>query len=104
MVSNESLERLRTQKELTAGQKAFLQKALDYYKGFAAEAASDEAGRKLEAAHSFASDSCCRPLASGWRRKRRTGRRQRSTRSWRPTSPPSLDTAGTWPTAKTTWA
>ncbi len=53
MLSKEMIERLGTQKELTAGQRAFFQKALAYYREFADEAATDEEGRKLVAdAHS----------------------------------------------------
>jgi serine/threonine-protein kinase len=53
MISEEMIGRLALQKELTAGQKAFLQTALDYYREFAAEAADDEAGRLLEAHAQF---------------------------------------------------
>ncbi len=49
MISQEMIEPLWSQKELTAGQQAFLKTALGYYKEFAAEAATGEEGRKLEA-------------------------------------------------------
>jgi serine/threonine protein kinase len=53
MVSEDMIERLGSQKELTKNQRQFLQRALDYYRDFAAEAATDEEGRKLEAEANF---------------------------------------------------
>src|SRR5581483_8437445 len=53
MVSPEMIERLGSQKDLPRGQREFLQKALGYYKEFAAEAATGEEGRKLEADAQF---------------------------------------------------
>lgn len=57
MISNEMIARLGTQTELTTGQREFCQKALAYYRDFAAEAATDEEGRKLlaDAHHRVAS-------------------------------------------------
>jgi serine/threonine protein kinase/tetratricopeptide (TPR) repeat protein len=49
MISRDMIERLGAQKELTKGQREFLQTALGYYKEFAGEAATDEEGRDLEA-------------------------------------------------------
>src|SRR5207253_2445856 len=49
MVSREMIERLGTQKKLTPGQREFLQKALGYYREFAAETETEEEGRELEA-------------------------------------------------------
>jgi serine/threonine protein kinase len=49
MVSENMIERLGSQKELTKGQREFLQTALSYYREFAAEAATGEQGRGLEA-------------------------------------------------------
>ncbi len=49
MLSEDMVQRLGAQKELTKGQREFLQTALGYYREFAADAASDEEGRKLEA-------------------------------------------------------
>jgi serine/threonine-protein kinase len=53
MISTEMVEALGRQKEVSAAQKAFLRTALGYYREFAAAAATDEAGRKLEAAAQF---------------------------------------------------
>ena len=53
MTSLGMIERLGSQKELTKGQREFLQTALDYYREFAAEAVTDEEGRKLEARACF---------------------------------------------------
>jgi serine/threonine-protein kinase len=53
MLSEESLDWLKTQKELLPQQRAFLERALTYYQGFAAEQADDEAGRALVARASF---------------------------------------------------
>jgi serine/threonine-protein kinase len=53
MVSEDMVDRLGSQKQLTKGQREFLQKALNYYREFAAEAATDEEGLRLGAtAHS----------------------------------------------------
>ncbi len=49
MLSEEMIERLKTQQGLTGGQREFLRAALGYYKEFAAEAATEEEGRKLVA-------------------------------------------------------
>jgi serine/threonine protein kinase/tetratricopeptide (TPR) repeat protein len=49
MVSEDMIDRLSAQKELTKGQRQFLQRALDYYREFAAEAPTDLDGRKLDA-------------------------------------------------------
>jgi tetratricopeptide (TPR) repeat protein len=47
MLSDESLAFLTTQKELLPPQRAFLERVLEYYREFAARAATDEEGRKL---------------------------------------------------------
>jgi serine/threonine-protein kinase len=53
MVSAEMVERMGMQKNLTRGQREFLQTAQAYYQEFAAEAAGDEEGRSLEAGAQF---------------------------------------------------
>jgi serine/threonine protein kinase/tetratricopeptide (TPR) repeat protein len=49
MVSDDMIERLGSQKELSKSQRQFLHKALDYYRDFAKDAPTDTEGRKLEA-------------------------------------------------------
>jgi serine/threonine protein kinase len=49
MLSEESLAFLTTQRELLPPQRAFLERALRYYREFADQAAGDEEGRALEA-------------------------------------------------------
>jgi tetratricopeptide (TPR) repeat protein len=49
MISKEMINRLAEQHRLTAEQRAFLQTAVIYYRELAAEAATDEEGRRLEA-------------------------------------------------------
>jgi tetratricopeptide (TPR) repeat protein len=53
MLSEESLAFLTTQKELLPQQRAFLERALQYYREFAARAAPAEEGRALEARAQF---------------------------------------------------
>jgi serine/threonine-protein kinase len=53
MLSEESLDWLKAQKELLPQQRAFLERALTYYQEFAREEADDEAGRALVARASF---------------------------------------------------
>lgn len=53
MISKEIIERLAEQRQISAEQRSFLKMALTYYREFAAEAATDDEGRRLEAdAHS----------------------------------------------------
>jgi tetratricopeptide (TPR) repeat protein len=47
MVSKEMIDRLGSQKEMTKGQREFLHTALNYFREFATEAATDEEGRNL---------------------------------------------------------
>jgi tetratricopeptide (TPR) repeat protein len=53
MLSEESLAFLTTQKDLLPAQRAFLERALKYYREFAAQAATDHEGRELEAGAQF---------------------------------------------------
>jgi tetratricopeptide (TPR) repeat protein len=53
MLSEESLAFLTTQQELLPQQRAFLERALQYYREFAARAATEEEGRALEAGAQF---------------------------------------------------
>jgi serine/threonine-protein kinase len=53
MVSEGMVERLGAQKAITKSQREFLRVALGYYREFAAEAATDEEGRSLEAHANF---------------------------------------------------
>jgi tetratricopeptide (TPR) repeat protein len=53
MISDQMLERLATQKELTEAQRQFLRQAIAYYRDFAASEATDQAGRAMEASAYF---------------------------------------------------